>query len=684
MPIVFPLETPKLKVAISGGGPAGLAAAIAFLKLPNVDVTIYEQATELREIGGGIRIGYNSWRVLELLGVADKVDGHRKVDHQHRIRRSGHWGRRYSIGEFGLKVVLMFKAVKSSVFPAHETTWNGTTIWRCLIPLSMVDHLSISKYTAFHRGPNRMFKCSVVSNDDEVARGEGLWELTLRAYNDPITKDKKFSWGVPCTNERVADHFRNFTPEIREAIDKVPKGTWKEFSAFSGPRLGSVVASGNIALIGDASHPLLVSLIFNPLSQATTSTHPEWPLTLDSVSIPSLIPSSSPTPAVAEKIFVEAEILFDEEDPIHVEIEESPVSDPAVIYVPYAVPTTSPSAFLHPITLFIFVIAFLGFVSTLASLPFSLMSSSAKPSSSSSSSSSKPSSSSSSSKPSSSSSSSSSSTPKPSSTTPYISPNAWMSFFLFCCLVLIILQGPLGLTGNGLPGLPVPGGLGLGLGGMPGCAGLVNMPWCQGQVPQQQPAPIVNVQTMNAPVPPPYQPMPAPYQPVPQMGGQASYGIGPHGGQYSWYATSNPYQPQLPPQPAYYPSYPPPRPPVRNFQYQRPGFQMQVNSGGRPGGSNRLICHYQPWLCRPLIPFAHAQTDPGPSIQVQHQGPVIAPPPRKLPLRSASAPELGAPSVTPVVPVSTASVNGLANLENAFYPLLVGAIALLVIFDYAG
>lgn len=48
-----------------------------------------------------------------------------------------------------------------------------------------------------------------------------------------------------------------FTPEIREAIDKVPEGTWKEFSAFSGPRLRRVTAQGNIAIIGDASHPLL-------------------------------------------------------------------------------------------------------------------------------------------------------------------------------------------------------------------------------------------------------------------------------------------------------------------------------------------------------------------------------------------------------------------------------------------
>lgn len=75
---------PRLRVAIMGGGPAGLAAAIAFLDKPAFEVTVYEQATELREIGAGLRIGYNSWRVLELLGMADMVRGHVKVDHQHR------------------------------------------------------------------------------------------------------------------------------------------------------------------------------------------------------------------------------------------------------------------------------------------------------------------------------------------------------------------------------------------------------------------------------------------------------------------------------------------------------------------------------------------------------------------------------------------------------------------------
>jgi len=66
-----------LNVAIVGGGPGGLATAIALSKIPNVKATIYEKASVLREIGAGISIGQNSWNVLELLGAADSVDtGH--------------------------------------------------------------------------------------------------------------------------------------------------------------------------------------------------------------------------------------------------------------------------------------------------------------------------------------------------------------------------------------------------------------------------------------------------------------------------------------------------------------------------------------------------------------------------------------------------------------------------------
>lgn len=71
------VSTRHLRIAIVGGGPGGLATAIALSKIPNVDVTIYEQASVLREVGAGISIGENSWNVLELLGVADTLtSGH--------------------------------------------------------------------------------------------------------------------------------------------------------------------------------------------------------------------------------------------------------------------------------------------------------------------------------------------------------------------------------------------------------------------------------------------------------------------------------------------------------------------------------------------------------------------------------------------------------------------------------
>ena len=71
-------------VAIVGGGPGGLATAIALSALPNVSVTIYEQNPEPREVGAGLSIGSNGWKVLELLGAVDGVRGCVKTSAIHR------------------------------------------------------------------------------------------------------------------------------------------------------------------------------------------------------------------------------------------------------------------------------------------------------------------------------------------------------------------------------------------------------------------------------------------------------------------------------------------------------------------------------------------------------------------------------------------------------------------------
>ncbi len=63
----------SLQIAIVGGGLGGLAAAL-FLRQAGVDVTVYEQVSELREAGAGIVVSPNMARPLERLGLLGKLE----------------------------------------------------------------------------------------------------------------------------------------------------------------------------------------------------------------------------------------------------------------------------------------------------------------------------------------------------------------------------------------------------------------------------------------------------------------------------------------------------------------------------------------------------------------------------------------------------------------------------------
>lgn len=63
----------KIRVAIIGGGPAGLAAAIALSENPHIKWALYEKKPEISEIGNGLTLQPNTWKMLEKLGVSQNI-----------------------------------------------------------------------------------------------------------------------------------------------------------------------------------------------------------------------------------------------------------------------------------------------------------------------------------------------------------------------------------------------------------------------------------------------------------------------------------------------------------------------------------------------------------------------------------------------------------------------------------
>ncbi|GAA6008294.1 hypothetical protein JCM10207_000076 [Rhodosporidiobolus poonsookiae] len=72
------MSTAPLRVAVIGGGIAGLTVALAIAKKieegANIQLDVYEQAPKFAEIGAGVAFGPNAQRALRLIGVGGALD----------------------------------------------------------------------------------------------------------------------------------------------------------------------------------------------------------------------------------------------------------------------------------------------------------------------------------------------------------------------------------------------------------------------------------------------------------------------------------------------------------------------------------------------------------------------------------------------------------------------------------
>lgn len=91
-------------VIIAGAGIGGLTVALALLQR-GIDVDVYEQAPELREVGAGIQIAANGMRVLFALGLEERLKPHvcEAAAKEVRIWNTGVTRKLFDLGEDSIR-----------------------------------------------------------------------------------------------------------------------------------------------------------------------------------------------------------------------------------------------------------------------------------------------------------------------------------------------------------------------------------------------------------------------------------------------------------------------------------------------------------------------------------------------------------------------------------------------------
>ncbi|GAA6041613.1 hypothetical protein JCM8097_007768 [Rhodosporidiobolus ruineniae] len=307
------VEQRPLRIAVIGAGPAGLGALLALSKIEGVDVQVYEQARELREVGAGISLHWNTWTLLDLLGapLIPPESFHRNTEHF----RNQHWNGRTKevlkvnydsedipeykrhvrtprsrlqqallkaapserihlkkrltsietitqtnevrlLFEDGFETVVdllvggdgIRSVVRGHAYPSHTISYAGKIGYRTIFPISHLEHIpDLPLKTLFWHGPETSLFTTPI--------GDGLFEVSGRGP-EPRELGEAVSWGQPAKKEAMKKHFTEYHETARAIIDAIPEERLNQYAFFGGPQLKTVIHGGNIALLGDASHPL--------------------------------------------------------------------------------------------------------------------------------------------------------------------------------------------------------------------------------------------------------------------------------------------------------------------------------------------------------------------------------------------------------------------------------------------
>ena len=290
-----------LRVAVVGGGIGGLAVAVA-LHRRDVDVTVFEQAPVLGEVGAGVMVQPNGARVLERWGLGEQLArfGARLGEGSTYFRMDG-----TPVGP----VVTTDSAGYNGMFGMHRA--DLLSLLAAALPDGTVrtGH-TCSRFEQSGRSARLTFSNGATSEADAVIAADGI-HSTLRtsvtepaepvysgsvAYRGLLPAEKLPDWPTGVSQLWMGDrkHFLvfpvrsgtlinyvGFVPQAREAMESwsAPGDPAALAEAFSGwdPRVEELLSQvestfwwglydreplarwtyGRLTLLGDAAHPML-------------------------------------------------------------------------------------------------------------------------------------------------------------------------------------------------------------------------------------------------------------------------------------------------------------------------------------------------------------------------------------------------------------------------------------------
>jgi salicylate hydroxylase len=292
------------RVAIIGGGIGGATAGCA-LAQAGLEVSVYEAAPELREIGAGVALHPNAMRVLRMVGVEDAVrqvagrseyavtcDGRtgRTISRISRAQQTAVYGlagatvhradlldviaaalppgsvtlgkrcatvesradgavARFEDGsEIEADIIIgadgIHSRVRAAVFGPDEPTFTGKICYRSVVPRAAVQGAPPATDNVQWLGPHGTIVLYPL-------RGEELINVVCH-YDDAHYRHE--SWINECGRQEVLDRYADWHESLLRVF--AAGDTWYKWALYDRDPIPRWT-EGRITILGDAAHPML-------------------------------------------------------------------------------------------------------------------------------------------------------------------------------------------------------------------------------------------------------------------------------------------------------------------------------------------------------------------------------------------------------------------------------------------